>query len=162
MNTDIVDYLETILEKSETSFDWEVNWNKKQHVIELFFTIYTEPAPDFIIQDEEGTINEEEGIQFEDAICFYDPDKSKVLLDEYLHAFPFPIKKGIEKGFIDAIIKVLRIVVGEGQTNLDEFVKVPEIETFEMVWNEENFAQTVETLKATGRYDTTLLPYPKF
>lgn len=162
MNKDMIDYLVASLEESEASFDWEVNWNKKQHAIELFVTIYAETINDAVISDVEGTVNEEEGIQFEDVICFYDPEKSKILLDNYLHAFPFSIKKGIEQGFLDAVIKVLRIVVGEGQTNLVEFAQNPEIEEFEMNWKEENFKQTIETLKATDRYETKLFPYPKF
>lgn len=162
MNKDIIDYLKTLLDKDEPAFDWELNWNKRQHVIELFVTIYSEAPEDVVIQDAEGTLNDEEGIQFEDAICFYDPEKSKIVLDEYLHAFPFSIKQGIEKSYLDAVIKVLRIVVGEGQTNLNEFVQNPEIEEFELVWNEKNFNQTIETAKSTNHYDTTLVPYPKF
>lgn len=162
MNKDIIDYLQESLEQKEPFFDWELNWNKRQHVIELFITIYTEMESEVVIQDTEGTVNKEEGIQFEDAICFYDPDKSKIVTDDYLHAFPFSIKKGLEKGYLDAVIKVLRIVVGEGQTNLEEFVRNPEVETFELVWNEGNFNQTIETLKDTNRYDTTLVSYPKF
>lgn len=162
MNKDIIDYLKESLEKNEPFFDWELNWNRRQHVIELFVTIYAEMETEAVIQDTEGTINREEGIQFEDVICFYDPEKSKIMTDDYLHAFPFSIKKGLEKGYLDAVLKVLRIVVGEGQTNLEEFVKDPAIETFELVWNEENFHQTVQTLKDTNRYDTTLVPYPKF
>lgn len=162
MNKDMIDYLVASLEENEASFDWEVNWNKRQHAIELFVTIYAETNPDMVIQDVEGTVNEEEGIQFEDAICFYDPEKSKILLDDYLIAFPFSIKKGIEQGFLDAVIKVLRLVVSEGQTNLTEFAQDPDIETFEMNWQEENFNQTIETMKATNHYETKLVPYPKF
>lgn len=162
MDKDMIDYLESILEKQDTSFDWEINWNKRQHVIEVFVTIYAEADSETVIQDAEGTVNNEEGIQFEDVVCFYDPNKSKIITEDYLHAFPFSIKKGLEKGFLDAVIKVLRIVVGEGQTNLEEFVRNPEIETFELVWNEGNFNQTIETLKNTDRYDSTLIPYPKF
>lgn len=162
MNTDIVEYLVENLEKTEAPFDWEVNWNKRQHVIELFVTIYAETSEDMVIEDVEGTVNEEEGIQFEDAICFYDPEKSKILLDDYLKAFPFSIKKGIEQGYLDAVLKILRLVVSEGQTNLNEFAQNPEIETFELNWQDGNFNQTIATLKDTKRYESKTLPYPKF
>lgn len=159
---DIIDYLETIMEESHLEFDWSTQWNKRQHIIEVFFTIYAETEPELVIQDIEGTVNKENIIQFEDAICFFDPTKSKIIPENYLAALPFDLKKGIEKGFLDAVIKMLRIVVTEGQSDLLDFATDPEIETFELHWNELNFETTIQTAKDTNRYDMDRVEYPKF
>ncbi|MGX7394625.1 DUF3013 family protein [Carnobacterium mobile] len=159
---DVIDYLETIMEESHLEFDWAVHWNKRQHTIEVAFTIYAETVPDLVVQDVEGTVNKENIIQFEDIICFYDPEKSKIRLDDYLAAFPFDLKKGIEKGFLDTVVKMLRIVVTEGQSDLLDFATDPAIETFEMEWNETNFESTLQTAKDTNRYNKERVDYPKF
>lgn len=83
-------------------------------------------------------------------------------LADYLVAIPFDSKKGIEKGLIDAVIKQLRIVMTEGQSDLLDFATDPTIETFELNWNEADFKGTLETYRETGRYNTELAAYPKF
>ena len=159
---DMIDYLDNTLSEANLEFDWSIEWKKRQHVIEVTFTLYAETTPELVIQDVEGTVNTENIIQFEDAVCFYNPEKSKIIVDDYLAAFPFDLKKGIEKGFIDALVKMLRIVATEGQSDLLDFATDSTIETFEMEWNQANFEQTIQTLKDTSRYDTEKVEYPKF
>ncbi len=159
---DMIDYLDNTLSEANLEFDWSIEWKKRQHIIEVTFTLYAETTPELVIQDVEGTVNTENIIQFEDAVCFYNPEKSKIIVDDYLAAFPFDLKKGIEKGFIDALVKMLRIVATEGQSDLLDFATDSTIETFEMEWNQANFEQTIQTLKDTSRYDTEKVEYPKF
>ncbi|MEG0497529.1 MAG: DUF3013 family protein [Carnobacterium sp.] len=158
----IIDYLDSALSEANLEFDWSIEWKKRQHVIEVTFTLYAETAPELIIQDVEGTVNTENIIQFEDAVCFYSTEKSKIILDDYLVTFPFDFKKGIEKGYIDAFVKMLRIVATEGQSDLLDFATDSTIETFEMEWNQANFEQTIQTLKDTNRYNMEKIEYPKF
>lgn len=158
----MIDYLDNTLSEANLEFDWSIEWKKRQHIIEVTFTLYAETTPELVIQDVEGTVNTENIIQFEDAVCFYNPEKSKIIVDDYLAAFPFDLKKGIEKGFIDALVKMLRIVATEGQSDLLDFATDSTIETFEMEWNQANFEQTIQTLKDTSRYDTEKVEYPKF
>ena len=81
----VLDYLGEALEESDFEFDWKLEWNKRQHAIELYFSIFAENKENHVvIEDVEGTANEGEIIQFEDAICFFDPKKSKIQMDNYL------------------------------------------------------------------------------
>ncbi|MGB3160155.1 MAG: DUF3013 family protein [Carnobacterium sp.] len=159
---DMIDYLDSSMSEANLEFDWSIEWKKRLNVIEVTFTIYAETEPELVIQDVEGTVNTENIIQFEDAICFYDPEKSKIILDDYLAVFPFDLKKGIEKGYIDAFIKMLRIVVTEGQSDLLDFATDSTIETFEIEWNQANFNHTIQTFKETNRYNMEKVQYPKF
>lgn len=159
----LIDYLGEALEESDFEFDWKLEWNKKQHAIEVYFSIFAEQKEDnIIIEDIEGTAAQNEIIQFEDAICFFDPKKSKIQMDNYLKAFPFDFKMGIEKGYIEAILKTLRIVVTEGQSDLLDFASDPTIEEFELNWNDTNFDGTIKTLKDINRYSEEKLLYPKY
>lgn len=158
----MIDYLESTMSEANLDFDWSIEWKKRQNVIEVTFTLYAETEPELVIQDIEGTVNTENIIQFEDVVCFYNPEKSKIILDDYLAAFPFDFKKGIEKGFIDAFVKMLRIVVTEGQSDLLDFATDSTIETFEIEWNQVNFEQTIQTFKDTNRYNLERVEYPKF
>ena len=158
----IVTYLETSLKDQLPNVEWEVIWHKRQHMIEIAVVIYAESYDGLVTSDVNGTVNEPNLIQFEDSICFYDPQKSKVLPENYLKTIPFDSKIGIEKGFLDAVLKVLRIVVQEGQTQLIEFVKDPTIDTFELEWNEINLDNTIETLIGIDRYDNHRVLYPSY
>lgn len=158
----IITYLEANLEEQLSNFEWKVKRHKRQHIIEVAVVIYAESYDELITSDIDGTVNEPNLIQFEDSICFYDPQKSKVLPEDYLKIIPFDSKIGIEKGFLDAVLKVLRIVVQEGQTQLIEFVKDPTIETFELEWNEANLDNTIETLIDIDRYDNQRVHYPSY
>ncbi|SFH67707.1 DUF3013 family protein [Pisciglobus halotolerans] len=158
----IITYLENILEEQLFGFEWHVNWQQRQHLIEVAVVLYAEAHGELVTSDVDGTVNEPHLIQFEDSICFYDPHKSKILPDDYLKTIPFDSKAGIEKGLLDAVIKVLRITAQEGQSNLIEFVKDPAIETFELVWNETNLENTINTLKSIDRYNKQRVPYPKY
>lgn len=159
---DIAGYLEEVLVEHNLDFDWTVQRNKRQHTIEVYFSISVETESDIVVEDISGTVNNEGSIQIEDAICFYDPLKSKLVLDHYLKAFPFELKRGIEKGYIDTVVKMLRISVTEGQADLLDFATDPSIETFEFKWNESNFEKTVKTLKETDRYNLEIVPYPSY
>ncbi|MCA9766212.1 MAG: DUF3013 family protein [Carnobacterium sp.] len=159
---DMIDYLDSKMSEANLDFDWSIEWKKRQHAIEVSFTIYAQTDSNLVIQDIEGTVNTENIIQFEDTICFYNPEKSKIILEDYLATIPFDFKQGIEKGSIDAFVKILRIIVTEGQSDLLDFSTDPSIETFEMEWNQANFEQTIQTLKETNRYNTEKVLYPKF
>ncbi len=159
---ELLDYINETFEAANFEFDWLVQWNKRQHGIEVFFTLFVETDSSTVIEDVDGTVAENDIIEFEDGIVFYDPLKSKLNLDDYLVGIPCDSKKGIEKGVIEAAAKYLRIVVTEGQADLLDFATDPTIETFEMHWNDNDFAGTIATLKETGRYEDTLIAYPKY
>ncbi|MGX7418817.1 DUF3013 family protein [Carnobacterium gallinarum] len=159
---DLIEYITTVLEEANLEFDWLIQWNKRQHGIEIYFTLFVETDSSEVIEDVEGTVSENDIIEFEDGIVFYDPTKSKIELEDYLIGIPFDSKKGIEKGLIEAVAKYLRIVVTEGHADLMDFATDPTIESFEMNWDQQAFLGTIETLKETGRYDATLVSYPKY
>lgn len=154
---ELASYVDQYFTNSQPNFQWKVVKDSKQEVVEVFFTFKLDVSPDIQLQDSEGKVNEPGVLQFEDAICFYDPELSHVSKDHYLQSFPFSISTGIEKGYIEAVCKHLNIVVTQGSAALREFVKDPTQKQFELSWNSVNFSGTIQTLKNTGRYSTDLL-----
>ena len=104
--------------------------------------------------------NHEDRFIFEDSVLFYDRASSKIKTEEYLTGIPFDRKKGIQGGLAEAVVKNIRLTVGEANTKLRDFLKDEGESSFELHWNELNFMQTIETLKELGRFDETYYRYP--
>ena len=116
--------------------------------------------PDNSISDIYGHSNHEDRFIFEDSVLLYDRASSKIKTEEYLASIAFDRKKGIQGGLAEAVVKNIRLSVGDANSRLRSFLKNEGDPSFELHWNEVNFIQTIETLKETGRYDETYYRYP--
>lgn len=161
---DLVSYLDEKMNERFHDLDWTIEWYKKEKNITLYFSLFAEISDDAAeIADIEGTIAENEVIEFVDSIVFFDPEKSKIEhSEEYLHIVPFTLKKGLEAGYIDTILSYLQEVLDEGQSDLLDFVTDPAIEEFELSWDSTTFEEMLTRAKQEGKYDSTFIPYPKF
>lgn len=153
------EYIQQALTEMQPNFQWKVVQNSEQHIVEVFFTFKVDVDKDVQVQDSEGKLNEPGVIQFEDAIAFYDPAISHASPQHYLQAFEMNFRIGIEKGYVDAILKQLNIVATQGSAQLRDFAEDDTIGQFDLQWSERNFNGTLETMKATNRYDRTYLKF---
>jgi|SRR5699024_802635 len=154
---ELAEYIDHTFTEMQPNFQWKVVKDSAKHIVETFISFKIDVPENIQVQDSEGTVNEPGILQFEDAICFYDPSISHVSPDHYLKSFIFDMKKGIEQGFVDAICKHLNIVVTQGSAEMRDFVKEPHYEQFELSWNDVNFQGTIDTFKDIGRYRHNLL-----
>ncbi|EPH93174.1 hypothetical protein D920_03141 [Enterococcus faecalis 13-SD-W-01] len=156
----LLTYLDEQIEKKINNYDIALDWDTKNHTIEIIVRLFAENNANLEIDDAEGIISEEEIIEFEDGILLYDPKKSVIDADEYLAVISYEGKKGLPKAKINGIVDYLQEVLDEGQSDLLDFLdETNEDAVFELHWD----AQKLEQL--TGKYQqqaTEYLPYPAY
>ena len=91
-----LDVLEEEMEKV-FPFDFEINWDKKNHAVEVAFLLEVQNTGGVALVDESGEESDED-IFFEEAVIFYNPAKSHVEEDAYLTAIPYEPKKRLVSG----------------------------------------------------------------
>lgn len=157
----MLDYLDQQMDRRLADFDTAIDWDTRNHTIELIIRLFAENTEGEAIDDAQGVISEEEIIEFEDAVLLYNTQKAKQQPDpeEYLAIIPFDGKKGMSQSLIDGVLLYLNEVLTEGQSDLLDFLNDPDQETFELVWDQQAFDQAVEkSALQTERF----LPYPNY
>ena len=126
-------------------FDFEINWDKKNHAVEVAFLLEAQNTGGVALVDEAGEESDED-IFFEEAVLFYNPAKSHVEEDAYLTAIPYEPKKGLSREFLAYFA-----------TFLKDFLEDPEAEEFVMEWNQEVFEEG-----KVGLEEGEFYPYPRY
>ncbi|OJG55422.1 hypothetical protein RV06_GL001865 [Enterococcus haemoperoxidus] len=153
-------YLDQQITKKITEYDVALDWNSKNHTIEVVFRLFAENTEHEQIDDAQGTVSEEEIIEFEDGILFYNPDKSSLAEEEFLAIIPYEGKKGIKQSVLDGFVDYLNDVLTEGQSDLLDFLTDEGQVVFELKWSEEAFEEAVQKYqKAEG---DTYIAYPSY
>lgn len=153
-------YLDQQLTKNITEYDVALDWNTKNHSIEVVFRLFAENTTNEQIDDAEGTVSEEEIIEFEDGILFYNPEKTSVDEEEYLAVIPYEGKKGIKQSVLDGFVAYLNEVLTEGQSDLLDFLTDEEQEVFELKWSKEAFEAVVQKYQEAD--GDTYIAYPSY
>ena len=65
--TTILDYLDTAIEKKITDYDVALDWDTKNHTIEIVVRLFAENQAHFELDDAQGVVSEEDIIEFEDG-----------------------------------------------------------------------------------------------
>lgn len=157
----ILTYLDQRLNKEIIDYDVALDWDTKTHSIEVIVRLFAENSGQEKIDDIEGTVSDEEIIEFEDGILFYNSQKQEVDTEEYLAVIPYEGKKGIKKAILDGFVTYLHEVLIEGQSDLLDFLTDENQELFELKWSDEIFQQRVkkyEELASNNRY----IAYPSY
>ena len=126
------------------SYDYEINWDKKNHAVELFFLLDAKNAAGISILDEAGTESAED-IVYEDAIIFYNPSKSKVKESEYLISLPYS-DKGLSAEFISFFVEYLQGIADDGLDALMDFLADDTAQEFSLSFDEASFNEGVSKL----------------
>lgn len=87
MKTNILTYLDDALTKKVSDYDVALDWDKKNHTIEIVLRLFAENKEKLTIDDATGVESEEEIIEFEDGILLFNPAKSKFNEADYLAFF---------------------------------------------------------------------------
>lgn len=153
-------YLDQQITKKITEYDVALDWNAKNHTIEVVFRLFAENTAHEQIDDAQGTVSEEEIIEFEDGILFYNPEKSSVDEADFLATIPYEGKKGIKQSVLDGFIDYLNDVLTEGQSDLLDFLTDEEQAVFELKWSQELFEEAVK--KHQKVESDTYIAYPSY
>lgn len=137
-------------------YDYALDWNKKNHAVELSFVLEVQNADSVETIDDKGEVSNED-IIFEDYVLFYNPAKSKFDADDYLVTVPYDPKKGLSREYLAYFADFLNEVADQGLSDLMDFLADEEAVEFAMVWNEEAF----ENGRA-GLEETEFYPYPRY
>ena len=154
-------YLDQRLNKEITEYDVALDWDTKTHSIEVIVRLFAENSQQEKIDDIEGTVSEEEIIEFEDGILFYNPQKQEVDAEDYLAVIPYEGKKGMKKSILDGFVSYLHEVLIEGQSDLLDFLTDENQEVFELKWSDEAFQQSVKKYEEKDS-NTIYIAYPSY
>ena len=123
------------------TYDYEINWDKKHHAVEIFYLLDVENPGVAVTDTADDEAASSENISFEDAVVFYNPHKSKLVVDDYLAMFPYEPKTGLADNELDALM---------------DFLSSDQVE-FSGTIDLEKFKKEVAELS-----ETEFLPYPRY
>ncbi|GFH40461.1 DUF3013 family protein [Lactococcus insecticola] len=138
------------------SYDYEINWDKKNHAVEVFYLIDVENPGVAVTDTENDDEASSENISFEDAVVFYNPEKSKIQADDYLASFPYAPKKGLSKEYIQYVVAFLQETADNELDALMDFLASDESE-FTGTFDQEAFDEGVKKL-----VETEFFAYPRY
>lgn len=153
MTDSISNYIDTELKTVLPNFQWRMIKNSKKKLIELYISFYVETSEEIQVQDMLGQNNEPGSVQFEDVICIYDPAYAHVKPQNYLAAIAFDSQTGLEKGYLDALLRQINLTTKQGMVELREFLSNDFAGEFKLTWNENNLNSLIKTMKDTNRYE---------
>ena len=81
---DLLTYLDEIIEKQVTDYDVALDWDTKNHTIEIVVRLFAENKAQFEIDDAEGIASQEPIIEFEDGVLrleMYDDESLNSAID---------------------------------------------------------------------------------
>ncbi|MGT2771990.1 DUF3013 family protein [Streptococcus marimammalium] len=137
-------------------YDYAINWNKKNHAIEVSFILEAQNSSGVETIDDDGQIVSED-ITLEDFILFYQPDKSRFEETDYLVTIPYHPKKGFSREFLAVFANHLNEVATDGLSDLMDFLADDSQEEFVMDWKKECFEKELAQIT-----ETTFFPYPRY
>ena len=150
-----LDVLEVALDKHFT-YDYELNWDKKNHAVELAFILEAQNAAGIETVDDEGNASAED-IFLEEYVLFYNQGKSRFDEEDYLVALPFDAKKGFSAEFLAYFAVFLKDTADQGLDDLMDFLSDETAIDFGLDWDAEAFEKGIAELVEGEFY-----PYPRY
>ncbi|NLQ80329.1 DUF3013 family protein [Streptococcus mutans] len=137
-------------------YDYALDWNKKNHAVELSFVLEVQNADSVETIDDKGEVSNED-IIFEDYVLFYNPAKSKFDADDYLVTVPYAPKKGLSREYLAYFAQTLNDVAIQGLDDLMDFLTDEAATDFSLEWDTETFDNGRAELEETEYYG-----YPRY
>ena len=130
-----LDILDEELSKN-FSYDFEINWDKRNFAVEVSFLLEAANPEGVVLSDADG-VESEENVLYEDAVIFYNPNKSKFSEEEYLAGVAYS-DKGLSREYIAYFVEFLQETADEGLDALIDFLNSDE-EEFMLEFDKEKF-----------------------
>lgn len=151
-------FLSVLKEEMDKHFhyDYALDWNKKNHAVELSFVLEVQNADSVETIDDKGEVSNED-IIFEDYVLFYNPAKSKFDADDYLVTVPYDPKKGLSREYLAYFAQTLNDVAIQGLDDLMDFLTDETATDFSLECDTETFDNGRAELEETEYYG-----YPRY
>ena len=151
-------FLSVLKEEMDKHFHYgyALDWNKKNHAVELSFVLEVQNADSVETIDDKGEVSNED-IIFEDYVLFYNPAKSKFDADDYLVTVPYDPKKGLSREYLAYFAQTLNDVAIQGLDDLMDFLTDETATDFSLEWDTETFDNGRAELEETEYYG-----YPRY
>lgn len=151
-------FLSVIEEEMDKHFayDYAMDWDKKNHAVELTFVLEAQNASSVETIDDQGEVSSED-IVFEDYVLFYTPAKSTFDADDYLVTIPYDPKKGLSREFLAYFAQTLNEIATQGLDDLMDFLSDETAIDFGLDWDAEAFEKGRAELVEGEFY-----PYPRY
>lgn len=151
-------FLSVIEEEMDKNFayDYAMDWDKKNHAVELTFVLEAQNASGVETIDDQGEVSSED-IVFEDYVLFYNPAKSMFDADDYLVTIPYDPKKGLSREFLAYFAQTLNEIATQGLDDLMDFLNDETAIDFGLDWDAEAFEKGRAELEEGEFY-----PYPRY
>ena len=151
-------FLSVLKEEMDKHFhyDYALDWNKKNHAVELSFVLEVQNADSVETIDDKGEVSNED-IIFEDYVLFYNPAKSKFDADDYLVTVPYDPKKGLSREYLAYFAQTLNDVAIQGLDDLMDFLTDETATDFSLEWDTETFDNGRAEVEETEYYG-----YPRY
>ncbi|MHB9781754.1 DUF3013 family protein [Streptococcus sp. 10F2] len=137
-------------------FDYEIQWDKKNHAVQLSFLLEIANQEQVALLDEEDQVFAEE-LLLEEAILFVNPAKSRYEEGDYLTVIPYEPKVGFSREFLAYFVQFLSDLAQDGLDAIFDFLQDEEAEDFELEWNHVAFDRGLEEIEEGSTY-----PYPRY
>ncbi|EOT40888.1 MULTISPECIES: DUF3013 family protein [Enterococcus] len=160
MKTNMLTYLDEALTKKIPDYDVALDWDTKNHTIEIILRLFAENKEKLAIDDAAGVESEEEIIEFEDGILLFNPQKSKFAEDDYLAVLPYEGKKGMSKAMLDGLVDYLKDVLDKGQSDLLDFLTDESAAVFELTFDNDVLFALMNSYKTKD--GDNYIPYPAY
>lgn len=150
-----LDTLDQTLAQNFT-YDYEINWDKKNHAVELFYLLDVENPGVAVTDSDNDDEASSDNISFEEAVVFYHPEKSRINSEDYLVCLPYAPKKGLSQEFITYFVHFLQETADTELDDLMDFLNSDAAEfagRFDFEAFEKGQAELTET---------NFLPYPRY
>lgn len=159
-NQTFIPYIKTSLSEFNKDFNWQVSFKSNLNIYEITFDMaLPQITLSYKLKDNDSNFSTGTPQVLRDRICFYDERVSYFDSSDYLLAVEVDFEKGIEAGFIDVLLKQLNMLANTGENQLEEFMQVATTSHFELVWPDDLFEETLDTYKATGRYNDEIVHF---
>lgn len=137
-------------------FDYEIQWDKRNHAIQLSFLLEIANQEQVALLDEEDQVFAEE-LLLEESLLFVNPAKSRYEAADYLTVFPYDPKVGFSREFLTYFVQFLSDLAESGLDAIFDFLQDEEAEDFELVWDQAAFDRGLEQVEEGPSY-----PYPRY
>ena len=151
-------FLSVIEEEMDKNFayDYAMDWDKKNHAVELTFVLEAQNASGVETIDDQGEVSSED-IVFEDYVLFYNPAKSTFDADDYLVTIPYDPKKGLSREFLAYFAQTLNEIATQGLDDLMNFLSDETAIDFGLTWDATAFEKGRAELQ-----ETEFFGYPRY
>ena len=137
-------------------FDYEIQWDKKNHAVQLSFLLEIANQKQVALLDEEDQVFAEE-LLLEETLLFVNPARSRYEAADYLTVLSYDPKVGFSREFLAYFVQFLSDLAESGLDAIFDFLQDEEAEDFELVWDQVAFDRGLEKVEEGMSY-----PYPRY